>query len=206
MHPRLFACTLVLFLAASGCADPAKDKPKAEVHDPAPVDQASGGRELALSSDSKIEFVGSKVTGSHDGGFTDFDGAVHLVDRDPTKSRVRVSIDMNSVWSDSERLTGHLKSDDFFGVETHPTATFESTAIRAEGDGYEITGNLDLHGVEKSITFPAAITVSGDTVTAQAEFAIKRFDFAIEYKGRADDLIRDDVVIKLDLKAGPATS
>ena len=57
---------------------------------------------------------------------------------------------------------------------------------------------------DKSISFPATITVEEDRVVAQAEFSIKRFDFGIVYKGRADDLIRDDVVIKLDLVAARA--
>ena len=70
-----------------------------------------------------------------------------------------------------------------------------------EGDGYSVTGTLDLHGVTKNISFPATIEVSDDGVRAQAEFVIKRFDFGIVYPGKADDLIRDEVVIRLDLQA-----
>jgi polyisoprenoid-binding protein YceI len=66
-----------------------------------------------------------------------------------------------------------------------------------------VTGNLDLHGVTKSISFPADIQVSNDEVTVKAEFAINRRDFGINYRGQANDLIRDNVVIKLDLKATP---
>jgi polyisoprenoid-binding protein YceI len=127
-----------------------------------------------------------------------------VADGDPTKSSVNVAIDTLSIWSDSDPLTGHLKSADFFDVETHPISTFESTSIVRDGAGYSVTGNLDLHGVTKSITFPATIEVGPEQVTVQAEFAIKRFDFNIEYKGKADDLIRDDVVIKFDLMAMPA--
>jgi polyisoprenoid-binding protein YceI len=64
-----------------------------------------------------------------------------------------------------------------------------------------VTGNLDLHGVKKSITFPATIKVEGDTVEVSAEFAINRKDFGIVYAGMPDDLIKDDVLMKVKLKA-----
>ena len=66
-----------------------------------------------------------------------------------------------------------------------------------------MTGNLDLHGVTKSISFPADIQISDNEVAVKAEFAINRKDFNINYPGRPNDLIRDNVVIKLDLKATP---
>ncbi len=128
-----------------------------------------------------------------------------MVDGDPERSSVEVEIDTTSLWSDNERLTGHLKSADFFEVETYPTASFVSTAIAAnEEGGYTMTGNLDLHGVTKQVSFPATIEVGVEEVRAKAEFAIKRFDFGIVYPGKPDDLIRDDVLIKLDLVAMPA--
>jgi polyisoprenoid-binding protein YceI len=67
-----------------------------------------------------------------------------------------------------------------------------------------VTGNFQLHGVVRSISFPATINVEPGKVTVNAEFVIKRFDFKIEYPGPADNLIRDEVVIKLDLIGVPA--
>ena len=67
-----------------------------------------------------------------------------------------------------------------------------------------VTGNLDLHGVTKQISFPAAIEIDADEIRASSEFAIKRFDFDIVYPGKAEDLIRDDVLVKLNLVAAPA--
>ena len=58
-----------------------------------------------------------------------------------------------------------------------------------------------MRGVKKSITFPATITVSDADVAVKAEFAINRRDFGINYAGMANDLIRDDVVLRLDLKS-----
>jgi polyisoprenoid-binding protein YceI len=66
-----------------------------------------------------------------------------------------------------------------------------------------VTGNLDLHGVTKSISFPADVEVSDEEVTLKAEFAINRRDFNINFAGMPNDLIRDNVVLRLDVKATP---
>jgi polyisoprenoid-binding protein YceI len=192
-------------LILAGCGNPAEDKPEAKVgaatHEDTPM---AKGTAYAFLEESKIDFIGSKVTGQHHGGFTAFQGSMNLVDNDPTKSSVEITIDTTSLWADNDRLTGHLKSPDFFDVASHPQATFQSTAIVKDGDAYTVTGNLQLHGVTKSISFPAAIAVGNDQVVVNSEFFIKRFDFGIAYKGKADDLIRDEVVIKLSMigKAG----
>jgi len=195
---------LLLLLATAGCADPTADKPKAVVDEPtAEPARAADSLEFVLAEESSIGFVGSKVTGSHDGGFNEFEGRIAVAGGDPTQATVEVTIDTASLWTDTERLTGHLKSSDFFDVEQFPSATFVSTSIEPEGDGYRITGNLTLHGVTKSIAFPASIDLAEERIEADAEFSIKRFDFDIVYPGKTDDLIRDDVLIKLDLVATP---
>lgn len=200
---------LGLIVLVVGCADPAADKPQAEVGEAAAVPEAPadlGSTTYGIDpEESSIGFVGSKVTGSHDGGFNEFAGTIELVGDDPTRSTIELVIDTSSLWADNERLTGHLKSPDFFEVETYPEARFVSTSIVPQGDEYLVTGNLTLHGVTKSVTFPAAIEVNPDEVSANAEFAIKRFDFDINYPGKADDLIRDDVVVRFDLVARPGS-
>ncbi|MDY7092448.1 MAG: YceI family protein [Acidobacteriota bacterium] len=206
---QMLACMLLL-LAVACAPNPADNASEAKVEEPA----AQEGREMAMETEtvagylidqeaSSIEWVGSKVTGSHDGGFNQFEGTVEVVNGTPEGTTVDVTIDNTSLWSDNEDLTGHLKSADFFDVENFPTSTFTSTKVVPSDTAgeYEVTGNLTLHGVTKQITFPATIEVSEDQVTAQAEFFIKRFDFGIEYPGRQDDLIRDEVVIKLNIVA-----
>ena len=198
--PKLL--TLVLLTAAFGCSDPAADAPQAEVQEAAteiPAEEPSPeSTEHALAG--TIGFVGSKITGSHEGGFESFEGTASITGGTPEGSSISVTIDTTTLWADNDRLAGHLKSDDFFAVETFPTASFNSTEVAATEDGgYTLTGNLELHGVTKQISFPADIQISEAGFTATAEFAIKRFDFGLEYPGKKDDLIRDDVLIKLDL-------
>ena len=152
---------LVMLVGLGGCSNPADDAAPATVAEPEAVspDQAEGDV-YVIGEGSSIGFTGSKITGSHDGGFNSFGGEIVLVDGDPAASRVEITIDTTSLWSDAEKLTAHLKSPDFFEVETYPTAKFVSTGIAATEDGYEITGNLDLHAVEKQNTIPAAIELA----------------------------------------------
>jgi polyisoprenoid-binding protein YceI len=201
-----------IFLAA--CEDPAANKARAVTSNsttltsnttaaaPAPAK----GENLAITSEnSKVLFTGSKVSGKHDGGFNKFAGTIDLVNSKPEESSVKVDIETSSVFTDADGLTKHLQTGDFFEVEKFPKASFASTKIvpdTAKGaNDYTVTGDLELRGVRKSVTFPAAITVTPTDVSVNAEFSINRKDFGIVYAGKADDLIRDDVVIKLDLKA-----
>jgi polyisoprenoid-binding protein YceI len=196
----------LLALGAAGCADPTQDKPKAAVDEPAPEPErpSDARRYVIVADESGIGFVGSKVTGSHEGGFESFEGEILVVAGDPLQSSVDVTIDVNSMWSDNDKLTGHLKSADFFDAPTFPTAAFTSTQVQPDGERFRLVGNLTLHGVTKSISIPADITIEDGRVTAATEFAIKRFDFGIEYPGKTDDLIRDNVLIALNLVAAPA--
>jgi polyisoprenoid-binding protein YceI len=200
--------TIVLAITAilvSGCKDPGAEVTAAKVEAPAdekPAAAAAAATTASLPinpSNSKVEFVGAKVTASHPGGFTDFSGKVDLADP-IEQSRIDVTIQTASLYADKEKLTKHLKSPDFFDVTKFPTATFQSTEIKKEGDGHVITGDLTLHGVTQRISFPATVNATDREVNANAEFSINRKDFGITYPGMPDDLIRDLVVIKLSLK------
>ena len=196
----------VPLLLAVACSNPASDQPKAKTGEAAPAASTAavgGQRYLITPEHCKIEFVGSKVTGSHNGSFEKFSGEIHYTGS-PEKSRVRISIDMASVKTDPDKLTEHLKTADFFDVAKYPQATFESTEIKAGGEKgatHTITGNLQLHGVTKSISFPATINVTPDAITVESSFAINRKDFGVNYAGVSNDLIRDEVVLKLHVHA-----
>ena len=198
----------VLLFAA--CADPSQDVPAAKVATnssstvaatPAASANAAAKAYAITAENSKVEFTGSKVTGKHDGGFKQLQGEVHTSGN--TVAHAKVTIDTTSIFSDNDRLTGHLKSPDFFDVQKFPTAVFETTSISGAGDNATVNGKLTLHGVTKDISFPAKIDVKDDSVTVKAEFSINRKDFGIVYAGKPDDLIRDGVVLRLDVNATP---
>jgi polyisoprenoid-binding protein YceI len=207
-RPKHFAIAATL-LAATACDnDPGSGKTSATVAEPqrvaSPAVSARSATYVFSNIDSEVGFVGAKITRKHDGSFRSFRGTVQLVDGDPQKSSVKAEIDTASIMADEDRLTGHLKSPDFFDVQRYPQATFTSTSVRAgaaDGATHTVTGNLELHGVTKSISFPARIGITGDAVAVDAEFVIDRKDFGIAYPGAPDDLIKDDVLIKLKIRA-----
>jgi len=197
----------------AACSNPADDVSAAKVSSsstpanaaPVPPEAGPAKRFVFGPENSKIEFIGSKVTGSHNGGFKKFEGELFVgSDGRLSKTGNKVTIDTTSLWADNDRLTGHLKSPDFFNVQGHPTSTFVSTDISQQGTNATVTGNLTLHGITKQISFPAAVQVSEQAIDVQADFSINRFDFEMKYPGKADDLIRKEVVLKLNVKTAPA--
>ena len=162
----------------------------------------TGGESLTVTAaESRVGFIGAKVTAQHEGYFKELTGTILLVGADPVKSRVDMVVQTASVVLEPKKLENHLRSPDFFDAEKFPTARFVSTEIRKDGAGYVVTGNLELHGVTKSVTFPATIDVTPTAVAVKAEFGVNRKDFGIVYPGAADDLIKDNVLLQISLTA-----
>ena len=209
---RLVVPAALLFSLAA-CEDLAKDAPKATVSTATPGRTAqavsvapTGGSEMFAvdPATSSVGFVGGKITGSHPGKFEKMTGSITLVGGKPEGGKVSFEVEVASVKTDSDKLDGHLQSPDFFDAAKFPKATFTSSSVKAGGEkgaSQTITGELDLHGVKKTISFPATIVVTAEGVTGTSEFSINRKDFGIVYPGKPDDLIKDDVLLKLSLKA-----
>lgn len=187
---------------------------KAETTEAVEVLEASGN-ELALNtSDSKLLWEGHKVTGKHHGEVSLKSGTI-LVDTDGKLTGGNFVVDLTSIdvqdleGEYKEKLTGHLKSNDFFDVENHPEAKFEITAVEAGATENDllISGNLTLRGVTKNITFDAKVKeATADSFIADADFNIEREDFGVSYKGKADDLISKEINIKVNLVAKTLTA
>jgi polyisoprenoid-binding protein YceI len=211
---RPILSTLVLSLAlvsVTACKSEVDDKPKAKVEDaekPAdkPVDKAdkatAESKTLALVTEgSSIGFIGAKVTGDHKGGFDKFSGTATV--ENGKVASMSIVIEMDSMTSDAADLTGHLKSPDFFNTAEHTQAKFDSLSITERDPGdvatHDISGNLEIKGQAKKVTFPATLEVSDAGVHGKAEFSINRQDWGITYAGKPDDLIKDDVALILEL-------
>jgi polyisoprenoid-binding protein YceI len=191
MRPFLFGVGLSLLLA--GCAsksseqaggDPPGPGPEAPGREASPVPIVSG--EVALSpQNTVINFHGSKPDGSgHDGGFKDFSGKITIDEKTGHPKAIQMEIKTDSLWSDTARLTTHLKTPDFFNVREYPTASFTSREI-SEGNNpgqYKIKGDLTLHGVTKEISFPGKITTFNKELTIDCKFTFDRTEFDVNYK------------------------
>ena len=115
-------------LALVSCENPAESSTRAGVSQAGKVSTAPpSGIKWEFDDSSTITFVGSKVTGSHEGGFKKFSGHFFVDGDTLAPSGHQVVIEMNSTYSDSEKLTGHLTSPDFFDVKSHPKSTFTVT-------------------------------------------------------------------------------
>jgi len=182
------------------------------------------------TSDSKIEWIGTKVSGYHTGNVPIKSGEIYVKNEEVTGGKfvldianINVSGPKGSDTASNNKLLRHLKSADFFDVATHPEGTFELTSLKPyKGDPikdsadarqeeiseYKVTdpthlvsGNLTLKGITKNIEFPARITVSGNTADAIAKFNIDRKEWGIVYPGKPDDLIRDQIHLGISIKA-----
>jgi polyisoprenoid-binding protein YceI len=145
------------------------------------------------------------------GDFSGVTGTVTWDGKDVTKASVNATIDVNSVTTRVAPRDNHLKTADFFDVESHPTMTFVSTSITPAGDGkYKMTGNLTLRGVTKPVTFdlespagPITDPNSGATrMGAAASGSINRKDFGVDYHQVLDGGVLgvgDVIQIQLDV-------
>ena len=201
------ALALIAFTTACpkgdvAAGDPATTAPSAPLTTPTPP-TAAGVKFTFDDTNSKVTWVGKKVTGKNDGGFHKFKGAADVVAADLTKGSVAVVIDMNSIHTEPAKLVAHLKSDDFFSVPKHPHAKFTSTSIvpATAGGTHTVNGNIEIRGVTKPVSFPATIAVTDTTASLDGDMTINRQDFGVAYKGKADDLVEDNVTIHLEIRA-----
>ena len=206
MKTKYLAFAIAAPLVFVSCENPADKTTDAKVS--AAVDKSAtpalAGTKYVFTPASQVNFIGSKITGSHNGGFKTFTGYFTLKDGAPVGNDHKVVIDMKSTFVDNEKLQGHLKSPDFFDVEKFPQATFDVTGFKKDSPtAYVVSGNFTLHGITKNISFPVTVSQTGDNVKIDAKFDIKRKDFGIVYPGKPDDLIRDEVVIEFKLEAKP---
>ncbi len=160
------------------------------------------------TKESKIHWLAKKVTGQHEGFISISSGSLSV-----DKSKVvggSFTIDMKSiVCTDitneeyNKKFISHITTGDFFEVEKFPTTTFKITKVA----GSNITGDLTLHGVTKTITFPAKITVAGGKVTATASIPVDRTEFGVKYGSKkffesiGDKAIDDVFTLDITLSA-----
>ena len=138
------------------------------------------------------------------GEFNDFDGVVVYDPENPAVSRVEVTVQAASIDTDNERRDGHLRSDDFFAAETHPTLTFKSKKVEQGADGLAVTGDLTIRGVTKEVTVPVEVLgVMGDKAGFATQFVLDRHDYGVSWNNVLDQggtVLGDEVTIDLNFE------
>jgi polyisoprenoid-binding protein YceI len=143
------------------------------------------------------------------GRFKDFTADI-VIAENPLESRVDATVQMASVDTNDETRDNHLRTNDFFDIENHPTMTFRTTSIEPDGDNYKLNGDLTVRGVTKPVTFdlevggvgkdPWGNTKAGFSATT----TINRKDFGVEWNAPLETggvIVGDKVTIELDIEA-----
>jgi K(+)-stimulated pyrophosphate-energized sodium pump len=161
---------------------------------------------------STIIWEGKKVAGSHNGNVSFADGQINLENGKLTQ--LDLEIDMRTITNsdiqdaeDNRKLVGHLKSDDFFGVEAHQMATIRSVEIsESSPNNYEVEGELTLKGITHPIGFSVTVENESGKWVASTTVIIDRTKYGIKFKSKSfddtllDNFIYDDFTVKAVVK------
>ena len=147
----------------------------------------------------------SKVKGT----FETFTGTITIAEN-PLDSSVTADVDLSSISTRDAQRDGHLRSADFFDVATHPTLTFRSTGVKANGDDFVVTGDLTLKGT----TLPVELDLEfngvhpdpwgGTRAGFSAETEISRKQFGVDFEVPMDGpgvVVGDKIKVYLEVEA-----
>lgn len=141
------------------------------------------------------------------GRFNEFSGKLSIDETDISKSAIEFEVKTASVDTANEKRDQHLRSPDFFSAKQFPVITFKSTKVsmkEGEENMLEVTGDLELLGVKKSITVDVEITGKGkgrqgeSLIGFESIFMIKRSEFGMTYGAGA---VSDDIRLTVTIEA-----
>ena len=145
------------------------------------------------------------------GAFNELAGSAVLDGADPTKSSVNVTVEVASIDTRNSMRDDHLRTNDFLDVAQFPQLSFVSTAIAQVGDEqFEVTGDLTIKGVTKSITIPlefqgaATDPFGNERIGFEGSTSLKRSDFGITYNAALETggvLVSDKIVLEFEISA-----
>jgi polyisoprenoid-binding protein YceI len=163
-------------------------------------------------SHSRLGFVArhamvTKVRGS----FNDFAGTLHIDAADPTASTAELTIQAASIDTRNADRDAHLKSNDFFAMDTYPQLRFVSTAIEQINDtDHRVTGDLTLRGVTKPVTIDleftgAAVDPWGNTrIGFEGSTQVNRKDWGVNWNTALEAggvLVSEKVTLEFEISA-----
>ena len=168
------------------------------------------GSQKVDTAKSTVKWLGKKVTGEHHGTISVKEGFLEVSNSKVTGGKV--VIDMNSIvdedLTDAEwnaKLVGHLKSDDFFGVATYPTAEFVLTKAENTGNNYKFSGNLTIKGITNPVSFTAVSSKEGKSSVYKGTLIIDRSKYNVKYGSKSffdnlgDKVIYDEFTLDFSL-------
>jgi polyisoprenoid-binding protein YceI len=145
------------------------------------------------------------------GRFDKFEGTF-VTAADPLASTVTVTVDASSINTNQEQRDAHIRSADFFEVETHPSLTFTSTSVKDDGGEFLLEGDLTIKGVTKPVVFRLEVSgfgpdaYGGTRAGFSATTEINRNDFGVSFNGTIPGvagglIVSDKVTLNLEIEA-----
>ncbi len=139
------------------------------------------------------------------GRFNDFSGKITIDKADPARSSFALSIPIESIDTNNEKRDEHLCAPDYFNAKQFPTMSFQSTMVKAIDGGYEVTGDLTMHGVTKPISFKlkgadkvVEFPKGKQRIGMVSEFSILRSEFGMTVEPKA---LGDEISILVGIEA-----
>ena len=206
----------IMAVAFTSCKDKAKEVETSEAEATTETTDVSTKYKVDTEG-STIMWTGHKPTGSHNGTIS-IESGVMTMNNDALESGTFL-INMNSINvmdmpvedEGHAKLTGHLKSPDFFDVEQFPSSAFEITGVETVDGKTMLSGNLKMKDVSNNITIPVTVNQNGDTLAITSEtFTIDRSKWNVKYGSKSffdnlkDKYINDDIELKINVTATKA--
>ncbi len=145
------------------------------------------------------------------GAFNDVEGTTTIDGENPENSSVSVTLKVESIDTRNEQRDGHLRTNDFLDIENYPTITFVSTAIKHDGGNeFEVTGDLTIKDVTKSITIPlefegaAKDPFGNDRIGFEGSVVVNRKDWGITWNAALETggvLVSEKVTLEFEISA-----
>jgi polyisoprenoid-binding protein YceI len=145
------------------------------------------------------------------GSFNEFEGSATIDGDNPANSSVTISLDVASVDTRNAQRDGHLRTNDFLDVENYPKITFTSTSITHDGgDDFQVTGDLTVKDVTKSITIPlefqgsATDPFGNQRIGFEGSTQIQRSDYGVTYNAALETggvLVSDKITLEFEISA-----
>lgn len=156
-----------------------------------------------LPDESSVHFHYQQMGVGMDGEFTRFNGELNFDSDNPAAAKAAFDVDLSSVDTGTSDGDEEIVKKDWFDVDSHPVARFESTDIAVVEEGkFDVTGTLSLKGKTQTVTIPATFTASGDTGVFEGRFTLKRGDFAVgEGTWSAFDIVANEVDVSFRITA-----
>lgn len=168
------------------------------------------------SAASSIAWTGKKVTGAHNGTIGIKEGTVTIEGGELKGAKLLIdttSIEILDI-TDPEtnaQFAGHLASEDFFAIESFPTAVFEITsAIPQTATIYHVAGVLTIKGISHSVEFDAEVNRTADQLNASGKLVIDRTKYDMKFRSGnffqnlGDTLIYNDFELEVNITAKAA--